>query len=153
MITLTFSPEGQARVLSTDLPDSSAGAVLRAVASAVRDLAAPGLPGTRLLVSVGGPPSIRVESAVYCPPERVPGPANRGVGQVDITTVGPGPATIRSPRVRILVSSGGAVQTVELEDSSGLDEFDHKIMERVRQERFKAVLLDGVPVGAWVKRP
>src|SRR5689334_11663711 len=41
VISLSFSPTGtagQARVLATDLPDSAASVVLRAVAAAVRDL-------------------------------------------------------------------------------------------------------------------
>jgi TonB family protein len=152
VISLSFSPTGtagRARVLGTELPDSAAGVVLKTVAAAVRDLADPGLPGARLLVSVGGPPSVLLEPAFYCPPE--PGPGGSGVARVDVITTGPPPATIRSPHLRILVREDGVVETVDLEVGSGLAELDRAVVDRARQQRYKPALVDGIPVAVWLR--
>jgi hypothetical protein len=153
VISLSFSPTGtagQARVLATDLPDSLASVVLKTVAAAVRDLAAPGLPGARLLASIG-PPGVRLEPATYCPPE--PGPDGNAVARVAVTTTGPAPAILRSPRLRLLVREDGAVETVDLEAGSGLAELDREVVERARHQELKPALVDGIPVAVWLRRP
>ncbi len=153
VITLTFSPAGearQARVLATDLPDSIAAPVVRAVAGAVRDLAESGLAGVRLLVNLGGTAGLKVEPAVYCAPEPE-GPG--GPLHVDVTSTTPGPARVQMPAQRILVGEDGAVRTVELAASSGQPDLDQAVLDRARRQRFKPGLVDGIPVAIWIRRP
>jgi TonB family protein len=154
VISVSFGPDGaagEARVLATDLPDSTARVVLTTVAGALRDLHDPGLPGLRLRVTVGGPPAVRLEVASYCEPE--PGPGARGVERVTVYSTSPPPSVIHPPRIRFLVRADGSVEDVRVEVGSGQDELDRSVVERTRQQRFKPALLDGIPISVWLHRP
>lgn len=64
------------------------------------------------------------------------------------------PADVRGKRVMVRVyvdSAGRPVGPVEVDPSTGVDEFDRRLREKVREMEFEPARRGGVPVGAWAE--